>query len=259
MSSLVHTEIRHGGGAACFCITLAAPRSNALEPRLLSALLGALDELERSGVQRALLCGGPNFSTGGDVSRFFEAASRNAAEAYADEVVPALQSFVARMIAMPVLFATAARGAITGGSAGFLFASDIAALAPDAFVQPFYATMGFAPDGGWTAILPERIGAGAAARWLHCDERLSAGDLLAQGLASAVDADPESRAMELVGAPDLDAALAAKALVWDGERRAHVQQRLAAEMDAFRSLIGRKGTRARMARFLGREEMGVGV
>jgi 2-(1,2-epoxy-1,2-dihydrophenyl)acetyl-CoA isomerase len=255
MSSLVHTEIRHGGGAACFCITLAAPRSNALEPGLLSALLGALEELERSGEQRALLSGGSNFSTGGDVLRFFEAASQNRAEAYADEIVPVLQSCIERMIAMPVLFATAARGAITGGSAGFLFASDIAVLAPDAFLQPYYAKVGFAPDGGWTAILPERIGTGAAARWLLCDERLSVGDLLDQGLATAVDSEPEARAMDLIGALDLDAALAAKALIWDSGRRAHVKQRLAAETVAFRSLVGRKSTRAKMARFLGKMEM----
>jgi len=35
---------------------------------------------------------------------------------------------------------------MTGGGAGFLFAADLAVLAPDAFVQPYYTRMGFAPS-----------------------------------------------------------------------------------------------------------------
>lgn len=237
-------------GEACFTLALTAPRANALEPGLLAALHAGLDALEASGARLALLSGGRNFSSGGDVARFAEAAQRGAARAYAETLVPQLQDALLRMISLPVLFGVAARGAITGGSAGFLFAADLAVLAPDAFVQPWYSAVGFAPDGGWTALLPERVGAGAALRWLHANHRLGAGDAVAKGLADAVDPEPEARALALLGAGDTGARLAAKALVWDGPRRAEVARRLAAETVAFVGRIERPEVHAGMARFL---------
>lgn len=242
-------------GERCFTLALAAPRANALEPGLLAALHAGLDALERSGARLALLSGGRNFSSGGDVARFAEAAARGEARAYAETLVPLLQDALLRMIALPVLFGVAARGAVTGGSAGFLFAADLAVLAPGAFVQPWYSRVGFAPDGGWTALLPERVGAGAALRWLLADDRLDAGGALARGLADAVDPEPEARALALLGEGDTGARLAAKALVWDGPRRAETARRLAAETSAFLDRIGRPEVRAGMARYLdGRKE-----
>lgn len=238
-------------GEACVRITLAAPRANALEPGLLDALHAAFDRLEASGARRALIAGGRNFSSGGDVARFAEAAGRGAARAYASALVPRLQEAVARMLAMPVLFAVAARGAVTGGAAGLLFAADLAVLAPDAFVQPWYSEVGFAPDGGWTAVLPERIGAGRTQAWLLSNRRLAAPEAVAAGLAEAVDPEPEARALALLDRGDTGAALATKALVWDASRRAEVARRLAAETDAFLDRIGRPEVRAGMARFLG--------
>lgn len=253
MTALVRTETKATpSGEQCFVIQLAAPRSNALEPGLLAEFSRALDALEESNGRLALVQGGPNFSTGGDVKRFLEAAERGAAQAYADTVVPVLQACVLRMIRMPVLFATAARGAVTGGAAGFLFAADLAVLSPDCFVQPYYTTMGFAPDGGWTAVLPERIGAGAAQRWLMSDKRKDALALESAGLANDISDAPEDRALELFGAMSVEAALAAKALIWDKPRCAAVAARLDAETRAFRALIGQPATRARMAAFLDR-------
>lgn len=237
-------------GEACLRITLAAPRANALEPALLEGLLSAFDVLEASGARLALIAGGRNFSSGGDVARFSEAAARGEARAYAGTLVPLLQDAVARMIALPVLFAVAARGAVTGGAAGLLFAADLAVLAPDAFVQPWYSEVGFAPDGGWTAVLPERIGAGRAQAWLLSNRRLSAAEAVAAGLAEAVDPEPEARALALLDRGDAGAAIAAKALVWDGPRRAEVTRRLAAETAAFLDRIDRPEVRAGMARFL---------
>lgn len=252
--SFVRTEIRSApGGCDCFVITLAAPRANALEPDFLAAIEAAQEDFEDTGLRRALICGGRNFSTGGDVGRFLEAACDGQAVAYAERVVPLLQRCVLRMIGQKAIVALAGRGAITGGSAGFLFASDLAVLAPDAFVQPYYGVMGFAPDGGWTATLPERIGAGAAQDWLLNDRRFGAEELMARGLACAVDPDPENAALARLAALDIDMALAGKALIWDAARRAQVEARLAAETEAFRALIPLEATRAKMAAFLGKE------
>ena len=253
MTRLVRTEMRTTPtGEPCFQISLQAQRANALEPGLLTALAEAFDELDRSGARLVLLTGGRNFSSGGDVSRFHAAAEEGRAAAYASEVVPLLQALVLRMIKTPAIFAVAARGAITGGAAGFLFASDLAVLAPEAFVQPYYTQVGFAPDGGWTAILPDRIGAGLAASWLHTDRRRDAREIVDLGLAAEVEPNPEARAYELLAGTNVDAALAVKVLLWDGARCAAVRQRLDAETNAFKQRISLPETRIGMARFLGR-------
>ncbi|MEW2912656.1 enoyl-CoA hydratase/isomerase family protein [Leisingera sp. JC11] len=237
-------------GESCFRIAMTAPRANALEPGLLAELHRGFDALERSGVQKALITSGRNFSTGGDVGQFFEAAQQGRAEKYADQVVPVLQDLVMRMIEAPVVIASAVRGAATGGSAGIVFASDMAAAAPDGFVQPYYGVMGFAPDGGWTALLPELIGAGPAQSWLMANHRHEAAELQQLGLVQAVDADPEARAAALLADVDGGAALAAKSVIWNGARLTAVRAGLDAETAAFRELIGRQETLSRMAGFL---------
>jgi 2-(1,2-epoxy-1,2-dihydrophenyl)acetyl-CoA isomerase len=251
MSGLVScTETELSGGEPCFRITMQAPRANALEPGLLAELHHAFDALERSGAQKALIAGGRNFSTGGDVGRFFEAAQQGRAERYADQVVPVLQNLVLRMIESPVVFAAALRGAATGGSAGLLFAADLAAAAPDAFVQPYYGVMGFAPDGGWAALLPELIGAAPAQGWLLANTRHGAAELMRLGLVQAIDDEPETRALALLAGVEAGTALAAKQVIWNGTRRASLRAGLDAETAAFRELIGRQETLSRMKQFL---------
>lgn len=260
MTDLVRTATRTlPSGARCFEIRLAAPRANALEPRLMAEIVAAFDALDASGATACLIAGGRNFSTGGDVARFHAAARHGEAEVYADRVVPKLQDFVRRMLQSPVIFAIAVRGAVTGGAAGFLFAADLGVAAPDAFVQPYYTTVGFAPDGGWTALLPERIGAGPAARWLLDDRRLGAASLLEAGLIDGIADDPEAAALDRLGRLEMDAAADAKALIWDQERVALVARRLENETAAFRARIGRTETLARMERFLGVEASQVDV
>jgi 2-(1,2-epoxy-1,2-dihydrophenyl)acetyl-CoA isomerase len=240
------------GGVVGARLTLAGGRANALEPGLLGDLISTLDRAEAQDAKIILLCGGRNFSSGGDVRAFHAATLDGRGQDYARTVVPLLQTIVARLIAMPRLVVLAARGAITGGSAGLLFAADLAVLAPDAFVQPYYPQVGFAPDGGWTALLPERIGAGRAAEWLQSDRRLSAQALCDAGLATMVSDTPEEMAMELAASGDIGSRLTTKALVWDSARRRQIETRLEAETAAFLDRIVAPDTARGMARFLGR-------
>ena len=252
MAKVAFENVDLPGGVACARLTLAGGRANALEPGLLGDLNSALDRAEAQHARIILLCGGRNFSSGGDVRGFHAATAGGTGQAYARTVVPLLQTIVARLIAMPRLVVVAARGAITGGSAGLLFAADLAVLAPDAFVQPYYPQVGFAPDGGWTAVLPERIGAGRAAEWLQSDRRLAAQDLHDLGLATMVSGTPEERALELAARGEIGTRLATKALIWDRARRAQVEARLEAETAAFLERIGQPDTARGMARFLER-------
>ena len=240
------------GGVACARITLAGGRANSLEPILLGDLIDALDRAEAEDAGAILICGGRNFSSGGDVRGFHAATLDGRGQDYARTVVPLLQTIVARLIAMPRLVVVAARGAITGGSAGLLFAADMAVLSPDAFVQPYYPQVGFAPDGGWTALLPERIGAGRAAEWLQSDQRLTARALCELGLATVVSDTPEETGLELAASGEIGTRLATKALIWDSARRSQVEARLEAETAAFLDRIAEPDTQRGMSRFLER-------
>ncbi|MEE2945784.1 MAG: enoyl-CoA hydratase/isomerase family protein [Pseudomonadota bacterium] len=250
MSGVACEQMILPGLEPCFRIKMNAPRSNALEPGLLSELRGAFDAIEWSGVTKVLLSSGRNFSTGGDVGRFYEAAQNGNAEQYAKSVVPALQDLVLRMLSMPVIIAVSIRGAVTGGAAGLVFGSDLATAAPDAFMQPYYSAVGFAPDGGWTAVLPKLIGTGHARGWLMSNHRYDAAKLHELGLVQAVDSDPDAQALTLLDQLDVGSALATKSLLWNARTLAEVQQGLGAETSAFENLIGRPETLSRMERFL---------
>jgi len=253
MTARVTAETFHlADGTMCARLTMNAGRANSLEPGLLTDLASALDEAEAQDVRVILLCGGQNFSSGGDVRGFHAATLSGEAAAYASEVVPRLQAIVARLIAMPRLVVVVARGAITGGAAGLLFAADLAVLAPDAFVQPYYSKVGFAPDGGWTALLPERIGAGRALEWLQSDRRLSAPALCEAGLATAISDNPEEMATGLAANSEIGTRLATKALIWDDARRARINVRLEAETLAFLDRIIQPDTALGMSKFLQR-------
>lgn len=254
-AALVHlSAIGQASGEQVQSLQLRAPRANALEPDLLQALHQALDQVEAAGADKVLIQGGHNFSSGGDIGRFLAAAAAGEAAEYAGAVVPLLQDLILRMLSMPVLIAVAARGAVTGGAAGMVFAADLAVLAPDSFVQPYYGEMGFAPDGGWTAVLPERIGTGAALDWLVSNRRLDANALQALNLAHSVHGNPEARALSLLTQTETGAALAAKRLIWDRARLDVMRARLDAETEAFEDLITRPATAARMQNFLSSKE-----
>lgn len=241
---------RLSDGGTLARIALRAPRANALTRELLRDQHAALDAAEAGGAVAVLLTGGRNFSSGGDVKGFHEAAGRGEAREYATALVPELQALVLRLVSLPCLVAVAARGAVTGGSAGLLFAADMAAVHPECFVQPYYAQVGFAPDGGWTALLPELVGAGRAESWVLQDRRARGAELVEMGLADSCDAEPEDAALRLLDQRMTGPRLAAKALIWDEARRDLLKARLDRETAAFLDRIARPETHAGMDRFL---------
>ncbi|KAA9007882.1 enoyl-CoA hydratase/isomerase family protein [Histidinibacterium aquaticum] len=245
-------RLEKAGGA--LRLRLESPRANALTPELLDDLSRALDEVEAAPPEALLLTGERNFCSGGDVARFLAAAEAGEARDYALRVVPVLQEVVLRLLALPAPVVTAARGAVTGGGAGLLFAADTAVLAPASFVQPYYARMGFAPDGGWTALLPERIGRGATLSWIASDSRHGAEDLRAMGLCALVDPEPETAALALLEDRSTETLAAAKRLIWNAPALARIEAGLAAETEAFLDRIDRPDTLARMRAFLGEPE-----
>ncbi|MEU8796326.1 enoyl-CoA hydratase/isomerase family protein [Spirillospora sp. NPDC048819] len=262
---LVRTE----SAAGVATITLDRPRRhNSLVPQLLTDLLTAVEGLPDETRAVVLAAEGRSFSTGGDVRAFAEHAglpveapgsprsvespvegrpptppgSLRSGEAgdkalaeYADEIVGLLNRAVLALLRLEVPTVAAVHGPVTGGSLGLVLATDIVLVGPEATFAPWYTVVGFGPDGGWTALLPERIGRSRAAAVQLLNETIDARTAVAWGLAHGLHDDvrraARDTAAELTGrravavtkrllTPDLDAVAARL----DAERRAFVRQ-----------------------------------
>lgn len=244
---LVRRERRNGVSV----ITLDRPsRGNALVLDLLADLQTALDQAAKEGGSLILTGSGKAFSTGGDIAGFLEHA--NSIRDYAADLVGALNRVILTLRCHPGTVIVAVNGPVTGGSFGLALAADRILVSGTAFVQPYYGVMGFAPDGGWTALLPHRIGAARAAGWIASDTRLHADDLLRISLADRIcapDALMSAALAEAQGATGLDPAIILDARRLTGQDAETLAPALEAERQAFLAHIVRPGTLDRMRAF----------
>ncbi|MFP8956886.1 enoyl-CoA hydratase/isomerase family protein [Natrialbaceae archaeon A-CW3] len=167
-----------------------AERHNSLVPALLTELLEAVERVAADASVRAIVLrtAGPTFSTGGDVAAFYD--HRESIVDYSSEVVGTLNEVIValRKTRPPVLVAVG--GKVTGGSLGFLLGADVVVMDREATITPYYPVVGFSPDGGWTALLPEIIGRTRTMRILATNETITSERALEWGLASElVDGD----------------------------------------------------------------------
>ncbi|MGB9357660.1 MAG: enoyl-CoA hydratase/isomerase family protein [Acidimicrobiia bacterium] len=177
--------VRVGKDGPVMVITLDRPeRHNSLIPELLIQLLGALNETGENPAIRAVVlqAAGRSFSTGGDVRGFWEERDRIAS--FANEIVGLLNETMLTMMRLPQPIIGAVHGPVTGGSLGLVLACDIVLVSPEASFTPWYGPVGFAPDGGWTAILPAAIGQDRVNDILASNRSISADEAVAWGIAS---------------------------------------------------------------------------
>ncbi|MDX1571843.1 MAG: enoyl-CoA hydratase/isomerase family protein [Xanthomonadales bacterium] len=171
-------------------------RHNALVPELLQALLTELDTLSASPPRALILAAnGRSFSTGGDLREFWE--QRDSIGAYAHRLVGLLNQVILALRGFPAPVICAVNGIVCGGSLGLLLASDIVLLSERATITPYYGQVGFSPDGGWTALLPQVIGSSRVAELLFDNASLEPGEAVARGLASRIDPQPLEAAHRL--------------------------------------------------------------
>ena len=234
-------------------ITLNRPeRHNSLVPELLEQLLAGLAEVAARPEVRVLVlqANGRSFSTGGDLGGFVE--HLDDLERYAERLVGLLNETIVALIDLPVPVVAAVHGIVTGGSLGLVLASDVVLMTPQASLTPFYSVVGFSPDGGWSALLPDVIGRKRAAGLLLTNGTVTAEQAVAWGLASRlVSADAlydEARATALaIAAMQPGAVRAIKRRLWAD---VPVAQRLEAERRSFVDQIVTAEARAGMAAFL---------
>jgi 2-(1,2-epoxy-1,2-dihydrophenyl)acetyl-CoA isomerase len=245
------------GSARVARLTLNRPqRSNSLVPALVDALNASIDTAAAAAPHALLVTAqGRFFSSGGDLSAFAAAQAANSLLQFAEHLVGGVQRAVLALLRFPAPVIVRVQGGVTGGGAGLVLAADLVAMADDAFIQPYYTEVGFAPDGGWCAVLPERIGAARAFALQALNQRLTASGAAQLGLADFVG--PEAALdgaiagwLATLASKSLPALTAARHLVWDAARLEGVTQRMDAERRAFLALVGSVDTQTRLRRFL---------
>jgi 2-(1,2-epoxy-1,2-dihydrophenyl)acetyl-CoA isomerase len=171
-------------------------RHNALVPELLTQFLDAIGSDDCQDARVIILrAEGPSFSTGGDLLGFQQ--NRSTIVDYATLLVGLLNRAILAIYDLRVPFGCAVHGQVTGGSLGFLLASDWVVMHADATITPWYSEVGFSPDGGWTAMLPDIIGRKQASDWLTENKCHDADTCRALGLVDeVVDGDCDVRVFE---------------------------------------------------------------
>lgn len=245
MTEFVDTDV--ADGVATITIDR-AERHNSLVPALLEELHTAIDTLDGGGVDerdaavRAVVLEtvGQSFSTGGDVRGFYD--NRDDLASYAERTVGGLNAIILALRDLDVPVVAAVDGPATGGSLGLLLASDVVLVGPDATITPYYAVVGFSPDGGWTAMLPDVIGRARTTATVALNETIQPEEAVEWGIANRlVEGDGDDAVREAARATAREIATtkrgsveATKRLLWgdraalsarlDAERRAFVEQ-----------------------------------
>lgn len=209
---------------------------NALVPELLAELLAALARLQDDPSCRAVMLAadGPAFSIGGDMRRFQRERERGDLRAYGDALVGQLNQAILALIDLPQPVVAAVHGLVTGGSIGLVLAADLVMLAPQAVLKAHYATAGFGPDGGWTALVGRLAGRRRAAAALLLNRSIRAEEAVAWGLANEIVAaealhEAAAAAARKIANYPAGTMRAAKHLLW-GDRA-----QLAADLEAERA------------------------
>ncbi|MFE3451958.1 enoyl-CoA hydratase/isomerase family protein [Nonomuraea sp. NPDC059194] len=198
----------------------------------------------------------------GDRERGRTGEGNEALAGYAHRIVGLLNQAILALLRLDVPVVAAVHGPVTGGALGLVLACDVVLVSPEATFQPWYTTVGFGPDGGWTAMLPQRIGTARAAAIQVLDEPIDAATAVAWGLAHRIEPDVRQAARRTaeraarkraVGVTkrlingDLDEVAARL----EAERVAFVRQIVTSEaaegMAAFRATRDRSPTRRRAA------------
>jgi len=253
-------RVAHAGPVAT--LTLARPvMHNALVPDLLLDLCVALEQIGRRSSTRAvvLAADGEAFSIGGDMRRFAVEMAGPALHTYAAELVGLLNQAVLALLRLRQPVVAAVHGHVTGGSLGLVLACDLAVMADEAVFKAHYASAGFTPDGGWTALLPRLVGARRAASCLLLNRRLDARQALDWGVvnevvpAAEVAAAARRVAQRVAGAPEATMRETKRLLAGAGaDGLAAIEAALEAERQRFVAAIGEPAAREGVAGFLRR-------
>lgn len=198
-------------------------KHNTLVPEFIEEISNAFKEVGANETVRAIIlnANGKTFSTGGDVGAFYD--HLDDLENYSEEVVGGLNNLVLTMIKCPQPVITVVHGMLTGGSMGLVLGSDIVLVTERATFTPYYATVGYSADGGWSKVIADQIGHKRVAELVYTDTTITAQQAVDWGIANhLVDKDEiNEKALAIatkVTTQKLGSVQRAKRLLWDVDR-----------------------------------------
>ncbi len=252
-SELVNLE-RHGSRVT---LTLnRAERHNSLIPKLLASLQHKIDQISPDNTVKTvlLIANGRSFSTGGDLQKLYHHWPDGGI--YASELVTALNRAILSLMEMPQMVIGGIDGLVTGGSLGLVLGCDLVLVTPKASFAPYYTEVGFSPDGGWAAMLPDVIGVRRSHHVQALNQTISAEQATRWGLATTlVPSDQLEQSLASVcnrlEALHPDALLSTKQSLLNPDRIEKYRVGLDMERAAFLTRYRSPSAKAGMARFLG--------
>jgi len=249
-SAHVRLETGRGDRAGVAVLTLARPASgNALVPDLLLDLCVALEAIARRDDVRAVVLAaeGRSFSSGGDMRRFAAEMRGPGLQTYSAELVGLLNQAIVALLRLPQPAVAAVDGPVLGGSIGLVLACDVVVASRRAVFRAHHARAGFAPDGGWTAMLPRVVGARRAAGVFLLDREIDAAEAFDWGIVTTLVepgtalAEADALARRIAAAPVATMRAGKRLLHGD---LADVEAALEAERVAFVAEVGGPEARA---------------
>jgi cyclohexa-1,5-dienecarbonyl-CoA hydratase len=171
-------------------VRLDRPKANVIDAAMIAGLEAALAEAARPAtpaLQAVLLdAEGPHFSFGASVEEHLPASCAS--------MLKGFHALLLRMLELPLPILVAVRGQCLGGGLELAGAGTLLFAAPEAkFGQPEIVLGVFAPAA--SALLPERIGRGAADDLLLSGRSIDGTEAHRLGLACALAPDPEAAAL----------------------------------------------------------------
>ncbi|MCD6680572.1 MAG: enoyl-CoA hydratase/isomerase family protein [Burkholderiaceae bacterium] len=254
--SATAASVRLVHAGAISTVTLArASMGNALVPDLLLDLCVSLEEVGRRDETRVVLLAaeGESFSIGADLRRLAREMQGAALASYSAEYVGLLNQAIVSLLRLPQPIVGVVHGAVAGAAIGLVLGCDVVVAAHDCRFDPQYARAGFAPDGGWTALLPQVVGRRRAAACLLLDRALQADEALACGLVTQLTV--REGVVELARDIARRIAAAPRTTVYEGKRLLAgdldaIEQALEAERERFVATVSGADAREGLARFL---------
>ena len=200
---MIDQIVRLDVSGATVTITLNRPEVlNALNLSMIEALVKAIQACKDDDNVRALIItgAGRGFCAGGDMKAAWEhiQAGGDPRHFFRDLTVPLHRAIAdIRLIEKPVI--AAINGSVGGAGMSLAAACDLRLAVESAKFRQAYTSMGLVPDGGWTIIVPQIIGAAKAMELLLVDPILDAKEALALKFVHEVVPDDklQERAREL--------------------------------------------------------------
>src|SRR5579864_7145503 len=227
-------------------------KRNAIDPAMFAALVRTGERLKTEpGLRAVVLSGeGQDFCAGLDFGSFQAMRDgqrlSDGAGAFADlppahgpaQATGQRAAYVWAELPIPVI--AAVTGNALGGGLQIALGADIRIVAPDARLSVLEIRWGLVPDMTGTQLLPELVGRDVAKELTFTGRIVSGAEAVALGLATRVDPDPRTAALEMarsVAGRSPHAIRAAKRLL-DLAGRVDLETGFAAEQQEIGALIG---------------------